>query len=80
MIDRDFEKLSVKEQALVTVAVLLDGHEASVFLETDAVNGELMKSVAERFATQALELRIPYAGTLLRRALVQLEEQERGEF
>ena len=75
MVTRYTEGLEAREQALVAVAVLLDGFEASVFLETDAEKGELMTALASHLASQPPELRLPYVGTLLRRALKIVEEE-----
>lgn len=61
--------LSPRQQALVAVAVLLDGIEAGNYVETDAVDGQKLKAAAEAIASLKTELRVPYAGTFLRLAL-----------
>lgn len=64
-----FRALSAHHRALVAVAVLLDGQEASRFLENDAVHGEALKSASADLAGEQPELRMPLVGTLLRDAL-----------
>lgn len=61
--------LNPRQRALVAVAVLLDGREASVYLENDAVDGAVLKQAAEDLAQLDPELRMPFAGSLLRGAL-----------
>lgn len=65
--------LSARQRALVCVAVLLDGREAEIYLENDAVNGAGLAKAALDLAVQPPELRMPLLGTILRMAL---EEQE----
>lgn len=68
-----FKALSARLRALVAVAVLLDGREAHVYLESDAVNGPGLKRAALELAGLEPELRMPFVGTLLRGALEELE-------
>jgi hypothetical protein len=51
------------------LAVLLDGRDGSVFLENDALNGPALARAAADLSSLELELRVPFAGTLLRQAL-----------
>ncbi|NMC62722.1 MAG: hypothetical protein GYA55_06080, partial [SAR324 cluster bacterium] len=59
-------ELPLRQQALVAVAVLLDGIEAGNYLENDAEHGSLLKDAAESLASQRADLRMPLAGTILR--------------
>lgn len=67
-----FRSLRPEQRALVAVAVLLDGREAGMYLENDAINGEGLKRAALDLAGVAPELRMPLVGTLLRDALEEL--------
>ena len=71
-----FRALSSYQRALVGVAVLLDGHEAGVYLENDALAGAGLSKAAEELASQPPELRMPYIGSLLRAALMDIESRE----
>lgn len=62
-------RLSFHEQALVAVAVLIDGAEAANVLALDAQRGGELKKEAEAMSAVELDARLPYAGTVLRRAL-----------
>lgn len=64
-----FRSLSPAEQALVAIAVLLDGREAGVYLEYDARNGPGLRDSAYELAESDPELRMAYISTMLRRAL-----------
>lgn len=68
------DQLSAREQALVAVAVLIDGGEAAGVLALDAARGEALRVAAAEMGAVELDARLPYAGTLLRRAL----EREEG--
>ena len=63
-----FNRLSHKEKSLICLAVLLDGFEAGVFLASDNLKGDILSSLAAQMADLDPELRMPLAGTLLRRA------------
>jgi hypothetical protein len=69
---QQFYKLDAEMRAQVCIAVLLDGSEAHVFLENDAVAGEQLSGLAESFAGESPEMRTQMLGTLLREALSQL--------
>jgi len=69
-----FRNLSPRLRALVAAAVLLDGREAAVFLENDAVNGAALSRAAGDLAAQDLELRMPFAATMLRQALREMRQ------
>ena len=64
--------LPTRQQALVAVAILLDGIEAGSYLETDAAQGPALKAAAEELAAQKTELRMPLAGTIFRMAVEKL--------
>ena len=68
-----FRSLAAKQRALVAVAVLIDGREAAVYLQNDAVNGEGLQKSALELAGMAPELRMPFVGTALRTALAEME-------
>ncbi len=68
-----FRVLSARQRALVAVAVLLDGREASTYLENDAVNGETLKEMAIFLAEKQPEMRMPFVGTMLRIALGEMK-------
>jgi hypothetical protein len=66
---QQFYKLTPEMRAQICIAVLLDGSEAHVFLENDAISGEQLSSLADSLAAESAELRIPLLGTLLRESL-----------
>lgn len=74
---RRFRALAPRQRALVALAVLLDGHEAPVYLANDAVNGDGLKRAAMELAGQEPDLRMPFMGSVLR---IAIEELERSSF
>jgi hypothetical protein len=64
-----FRSLTPRQRALVAVAVLLDGREAGMYLESDAVNSAGLKRAASDLAALEPELRMPFVGSSLRSAL-----------
>jgi hypothetical protein len=64
-----FRNLPPRQRALVALAVLLDGREGSLYLENDSLNGPALARAAGDLSGLELELRLPFAGTLLRQAL-----------
>ncbi len=68
-----WEQLNPIERALVAVAVLIDGADAGSILLLDSKRGELLREAALYFGGLDLDARLPYMGTLLRRAV---EDQE----
>lgn len=72
MSQKNFHSLSHHEQALVAIAVLLDGREAAAYLRKDAQTGSALGDAAAELGSYPSELRMPFAGTLLRRALEQM--------
>lgn len=68
--------LAAREQALVTLAVLLDGHDAADLLSSDKERGTALARAAKDLAELAPEVRLPLAGTVLRSALATLEKGE----
>lgn len=68
-----YKLLSKREQALVAIAVLLDGHDSALYLSYDRDRGQALSKVALELADIAPELRMPLVGTLLRDILVEVE-------
>lgn len=66
----EFLQLQARERALVAIAVLLDGMEAEIYLDSD----EKLKSQAAKFAKMKSELRMPLLGTLLRKAISEMKK------
>lgn len=64
-----FLSLPARERARVALAVLLDGADAPLFLQTDERRGADLKSAAEELLAIELDARFPYVGTMLRLAL-----------
>ena len=64
--------LSPRQQAIVAIAVLLDGIEAGNYLESDAADGKRLKDAADSLASEKADLRMPLAGTILRMAIEKL--------
>lgn len=67
-----FRALTAHDRALVAVAVLLDGREAPIYLERDAVNGPALSRAAADLASQDPDLRMALVGSLLRIAIEDL--------
>lgn len=74
-----FRAISPHHRALVAVAVLLDGHEAGIFLKNDAAHGAVLERAASEMAKLDLQLRMAYLGTILRTALRQLTQGDRKD-
>lgn len=69
---KDFRTISARERALSAIAVLLDGREAQNYLAYDAVSGEALSRAAAFLSEHPPELRMPFAGTMLRMALEEM--------
>lgn len=69
-----FRRLPPTQRALVAIAVLLDGREATTYLEQDAHSGSELGDVATMVSRLESELRIPLLGTELRDALEELND------
>ena len=67
-----FRSLGAFDRALVALAVLLDGREATTYLENDAVRGQALKRAADELASTDMELRMAYAASMLRRAVEEI--------
>ena len=65
----NFRKLKADERALVSIAVLLDGFDASDYLSCDADRRIALMRAARELAELPPELRMPLVGTLLRAAV-----------
>ncbi len=66
--------LAVREQAVVLIGVLLDGHDAVEYLGSDKDRAIALSRAAKDVADLPPDVRLPLAGTLLRNALGELEE------
>lgn len=64
-----FRALDSREQAVVAIAVLLDGHDAARYLGFDRDRGKPLSRTAEDLAALTPETRMPLIGTLLRRLI-----------
>ena len=64
-----FRALSPKERALVAVAVLIDGSDSSMYLESDSENAEQLKLAADELCSLEIDARVAFVGTVLRLAL-----------
>lgn len=67
-----FTGLPVREQAIVAIAVLLDGIESPDYLQSTYENRAHVLRGAADLVKLAPDLRLPFAGTMLRRAIAQL--------
>ena len=67
-----FRSLGSRERALVAIGVLLDGRDAVEYLSYDRERRMALVRAAEDLVELGVELRIPLAGTLLRKALDEL--------
>jgi hypothetical protein len=64
-----FLKLAPKDRIRVGMAVLLDGGEAPVYLMNDERRGGDLNAAAQELLNMELDVRFPYIGTIIRRAL-----------
>ncbi len=71
-----FNKLAPEQQALVAIAVLLDGFDSPFFLGEDFKFEDQLRKAAEEIVKDAPAQRLPYVATLLRRALNELRNQD----
>ena len=67
-----FRTLASRERAIVSLAVLLDGHDAGDYLESDKERSAALSRAAKDLAELAPELRMPLVGSLLRRAVQEI--------
>jgi len=65
--------LGQREQAVVAVALLLDGHDAVDYLSSDRDRRTALMRAAKDLSELPLDLRLPILGTLLREALIAIE-------
>lgn len=66
---RRFRGLSAREQAVVAIGVLLDGHDAIEYLSSDISRQSSLVKAARDLAELPVDLRMPLLGTLLRQSL-----------
>ncbi len=64
-----FAKLAPRDRAIVALAVLLDGADAAEYVQIDKTRGSELRAAAEELLSMELDVRLPYAGTMLRLAL-----------
>lgn len=64
-----FRTLSTREQAMVAVAVLLDGRDAVEYLSSDKDRHIALCRAASDLAELSVDLRMPLVGSLLRKVL-----------
>jgi hypothetical protein len=64
-----FMALSPRDRAFVAIAVLLDGGDAPEYVAIDEARGPQLRAAAEELLALDLDVRLPYAGTMLRFAL-----------
>lgn len=69
-----YRALSLREQAVVAAAVMLDGHDAAEYLGSDKDRRTALSRAAKDLAEFPLDLRLPLVGTLLRASIVELEQ------
>ncbi|MCB0358055.1 MAG: hypothetical protein KDD44_00410 [Bdellovibrionales bacterium] len=67
-----FRTLSTREQAIVAIAVLLDGHDSASYLASDKERHSALEKASNDLAELSPDLRMPLAATLLRRAVAEL--------
>jgi hypothetical protein len=67
--------LPPRQQALVVVAVLLDGRDAAEYLQADVQYGEQLAKACREIALLAPDLRMPLLGTMLRRLLSTISQE-----
>jgi hypothetical protein len=65
--------LSPKDRALVAVAVLVDGSDSKIYLESDSEKAEQLKLAAEELCQLEIDARVAFVGTVLRLALEESE-------
>lgn len=73
MSGKSFRGLLSDQRALVAIAVLLDGNEATSILSQDATAGDTYRQAAEELTRIELESRLQFIGTLYREALADME-------
>jgi hypothetical protein len=62
-------RLQPYDRARVSIAVLIDGGDAPIYLLNDSVRGEELRQAAEELLAMELDVRFPFVGTMLRLAL-----------
>ncbi len=77
MTTKALNALSPRDRILVMMAVLIDGHEAEVFLSIDPNQAYLGRAAAELLKLP-LDLRAPLLGSMLRRESILLNKSAKG--
>lgn len=68
-----WRSLSPKDRALVAVAVLVDGSDSKIYLESDSEKSEQLRLAAEELCQLEIDARVAFVGTVLRLALEESE-------
>ena len=68
-----YKNLSPRERALLAIAVLIDGADATYYLDNDSVNRQALIDSVQDFLRLDNEYRLPVLASVLRRALKELE-------
>jgi hypothetical protein len=61
------------DRALVAVAVLIDGSDASLYLDGDVERSQDLKNAVEELCRLEIDGRLAFVGTVLRLALKEVE-------
>ena len=61
------------DRALVAVAVLIDGSDASLYLDGDPERSEALKQAVEELCRLEIDGRLAFVGTILRLALQEVD-------
>jgi hypothetical protein len=64
-----FMQLPARERAFVAIAILFDGADAPDYVAIDEARGPMLRAAAEELLALEIDVRLPYAGTMLRLAL-----------
>jgi hypothetical protein len=72
----EFSNLPNRFKALVCIAVLIDGREASFYLNNDDKYGQVLGRIADKLSGLVPEFRMPLIGTQLRESIEQLSKEE----
>jgi len=68
-----FQDLLPHDRALVALAVLLDGEDAARYVALVESKGERLEIAAAELMQMEFDIRLAFAGTMLRRALAEMK-------
>lgn len=71
-----FKSLTPAEQLMVTMGVLLDGHDSVEFLLSAKKGGAILSKAASDLLTMPIDLRLSLCGTLLRQAIEKINKSD----